>query len=271
LLNTTGMSHLKIPSSRRTMNKYINVLRQYDFVKRTWLYCIPSRELRESLFSVIFVDLLRFFRQVTADRWPMCICLTDLRLHKGQVPLIGLEDEGSRILRKVGWYTPSDTAFHPRRREFHQRMQVIISPATWRLPRCPNLVALSTLTALIKRDCSWITFYSFMKVTNKMQICRLIYYSKSALHVLGDVFVHRQENLTVLVLTVSGSVHPSCCRLVSLRFIQDTSRQQLGWTLPDTVNTANAPDDGRKHCPKHVELTWNNKLTYIFASCWLLS
>jgi len=46
----------------------------------------------------------------------------------------------------------------------------------------------------------------------------LIYYSKSALHVSGDVFVHHQEQLTVF--TVSGSVHPSCCRLVS--------RQQLG-------------------------------------------
>jgi len=42
---------------------------------------------------------------------------------------------------------------------------------------------------------------------------RLIYYSKSALHVWGDVFAHHQEQLTVF--TVSGSVHPSCCRLVS--------------------------------------------------------
>jgi len=39
---------------------------------------------------------------------------------------------------------------------------------------------------------------------------RLIYYSKSALHVSGDVFAHHQEHLTVF--TVSGSVHPSCCR-----------------------------------------------------------
>jgi hypothetical protein len=39
---------------------------------------------------------------------------------------------------------------------------------------------------------------------------RLIYYSKSALHVSDDVFAHHQEHLTVF--TVSGSVHPSCCR-----------------------------------------------------------
>jgi hypothetical protein len=42
---------------------------------------------------------------------------------------------------------------------------------------------------------------------------RLIYYSKSALHVSGDVFAHHQEHMNVF--TVSGSVHPSCCRLVS--------------------------------------------------------
>jgi len=36
-----------------------------------------------------------------------------------------------------------------------------------------------------------------MKVTNKMQIHRLIYYSKSALHVSGDVFAHHQEHLTI--------------------------------------------------------------------------
>jgi hypothetical protein len=45
------------------------------------------------------------------------------------------------------------------------------------------------------------------KATNKMQLYRLIYYSKSALHVSGDVFAHHQENLTVF--RVSGSVHPS--------------------------------------------------------------
>jgi hypothetical protein len=42
---------------------------------------------------------------------------------------------------------------------------------------------------------------------------RLIYYSKSPLHISGDVFAHHQEHLTVF--TVPGSVHPSWCRLVS--------------------------------------------------------
>jgi len=52
-----------------------------------------------------------------------------------------------------------------------------------------------------------------MKITNKMQLYKLIYYSKSALRVSGDVFAHHQKHLTVF--TVSDGVHPSCCRLVS--------------------------------------------------------
>jgi len=49
-----------------------------------------------------------------------------------------------------------------------------------------------------------------MNTTNEMQLYRLICYSLSALHVLGHVFAHHQEHLTVF--TVSGSVHSSCCR-----------------------------------------------------------
>jgi len=67
------MSHLKIPSSLRKVNKYLNVLLQCDFVNRVWLYYIPLREIRESLFSVIFVDLMPFFRHVTdvcLPHWP---------------------------------------------------------------------------------------------------------------------------------------------------------------------------------------------------------
>jgi hypothetical protein len=74
---------------------------------------------------------------------------------------------------------------------------------------------------------------------------RLIYYSKSALQVSGDVFAHHQEHLSVF--TVSGSVHPRCCvdcetctrltiYIVQFQLIRDNSRQQLGWILPDSVN-----------------------------------
>jgi hypothetical protein len=39
---------------------------------------------------------------------------------------------------------------------------------------------------------------------------RLINYSELAVYVSGDDFAHHQKHLTLF--TVSGSVHPSCCR-----------------------------------------------------------
>jgi hypothetical protein len=70
-------------------------------------------------------------------------------------------------------------------------------------------------------SCKWLVFDvhefvrrdTIMEATNKMQLYRLIHYSKSALHVSGDVFANHQEHLTVF--TLSGSIHPSCCRLAS--------------------------------------------------------
>ena len=92
------------------------------------------------------------------------------------------------------------------------------------------------------------------KVTKKMQLCRLIYYPWSALHVSSEIFAHHQEHLTVF--TVSGSIHPSSCRLVSwmswnwTELIQDTSQQLLGWILPDTVNTVKCSWWWAKTLPK---------------------
>jgi hypothetical protein len=44
-----------------------------------------------------------------------------------------------------------------------------------------------------------------INTTNEMQLYMLIYYSYSAVHVSGDVFVHNQEHLTVF--TSSGNIH----------------------------------------------------------------
>ena len=46
---------------------------------------------------------------------------------------------------------------------------------------------------------------TIIKVTNKMQLYRLIYYSQSAPHVPGDFFAHHQEHLTVF--TLYGIIH----------------------------------------------------------------
>jgi hypothetical protein len=55
-----------------------------------------------------------------------------------------------------------------------------------------------------------------------MQLCRLIYYSLSSVHVLGDVFAHHQEHLTVF--TASGNIHQFRYQLEFQR-IYDTSWQ----------------------------------------------
>ena len=127
----------------------------------------------------------------------------------------------------------------------------------------------------------WYTGVTIMKVTNKMQLYRLIYYSKSALHVSGDVLAHHQEHLSVF--TVSGSIHPSSCRLVTwmswnwaMWFVgrvhaKTPAGSYLGEYYQILWIQSSAPDDGRKHRPKHIELTRNNKLTCIVASCRLLS
>ena len=71
--------------------------------------------------------------------------------------------------------------------------------------------------------------------TNKMQLFGLFIYSQSALHVLGDVFSHHREHLTVFI--ASDIVHQYCCQLLSwmrdatVHLIHDTSWQQYWWTL----------------------------------------
>ena len=50
-------------------------------------------------------------------------------------------------------------------------------------------------------------------MTNKMQLCRIIYYSLAALHVSRDIFAHHREYLNCI--TTSGITHVCRCRLVS--------------------------------------------------------
>ena len=52
-----------------------------------------------------------------------------------------------------------------------------------------------------------------MKMTNKMQLCRIIYYSLAALHVSRDIFAHHQGHLNRI--TASGITQVCRCRLVS--------------------------------------------------------
>jgi E3 ubiquitin-protein ligase DOA10 len=53
----------------------------------------------------------------------------------------------------------------------------------------------------------------FTKMANKMQLCRIIYYSLAALHVSSGIFAHYQEHLNFI--TAFGITHVCRCRLVS--------------------------------------------------------
>ena len=53
----------------------------------------------------------------------------------------------------------------------------------------------------------------YTEMTNKMQLCRIIYYSLAALHVSSDIFVYHQEHLNRI--TASGVTHVCRCWLVS--------------------------------------------------------
>jgi hypothetical protein len=69
---------------------------------------------------------------------------------------------------------------------------------------------------------------------------------------------------TRLCVTACAVMHPRCGRPVAwMRFhpIQATGRHCHGCIIPQAVKTqSSAPDDGRNHRPKHVELTGiNNK------------
>jgi len=52
-----------------------------------------------------------------------------------------------------------------------------------------------------------------MKMTNKMQLCRIIYYSLATLRVSSDNFAHHQEHLNGI--TASGITHVCRCQLAA--------------------------------------------------------
>jgi len=85
------------------------------------------------------------------------------------------------------------------------------------LERTDADACLCLLVIVLLYICKWRSWIhaSWYNCTNNQldALYRLIYYSKSALHVSGDVFAHHQEHLTVFA--VSGSVHPRCCQMVS--------------------------------------------------------
>jgi hypothetical protein len=117
-----------------------------------------------------------------------------------------------------------------------------------------------------KTWCSWIRASWYNYENNKQYaLYRLIYDSESAVHVSGNVFAHHQEHFPVF--TVSVSVHPSWCWLVSRMSrnwrVSPHSGHQPAATCVNTTRYCKCSWWWEKHRPKHVQLTWHNKLVYI--------
>jgi len=112
-----------------------------------------------------------------------------------------------------------------------------------------NSSVLCHMSANIKKDETKRRTTNNYRNNKKYAIYRLIYYSKSALHVSGDVFAHHQEHLTVF--TASGSVHPSCCQLVS--------RISWNWTMWIVRRTPHNPHSPVSTYSRHqLAATWVN-------------
>jgi hypothetical protein len=76
-----------------------------------------------------------------------------------------------------------------------------------------------------------------MKMTNKMQLCRIIYCSLTAVHVSSDKFAHHQEHLNCI--TAAVIILMCCYRLISslIIFSLDISRQRHTCVIPEAVHT----------------------------------
>ena len=75
----------------------------------------------------------------------------------------------------------------------------------------------------------------YTKMTNKMHLCRIIYYYSSNTPITSK------------------------------------NRQRHTCVIPEAVIQLDAPYDERKYRSKHIEQPRNNKLSYTVASCWSFS
>jgi hypothetical protein len=106
----------------------------------------------------------------------------------------------------------------------------------------PSILEAVPPSATRGRAMPWGEGHTSMK---KYAFYTLIYYSTSALHVSSNVFAHHQEHLNVF--TVSGSVHPSCCLMMS--------RMSWNWILQIVRRVYT-------HWRHQPEATWVNTTRY---------
>jgi len=128
------------------------------------------------------------------------------------------------------------------------------------------------LNLIFKVPCIMI---QFMKITNKMQLCRIIYCSLTALHVLSDIFTHHQEHINCMysfwyyshvLLPADIKAEKFLTWIVPIQPRYQPATAHENNTRSCTYNS-DAPDDERKYRSKHVQQWRNNKLSYTIASC----
>jgi hypothetical protein len=102
-------------------------------------------------------------------------------------------------------------------------------------------------------------------MTNKMQLCRIIYCSLTSLHVSSDIFTHHQEHLNCMYSfwCYSHASFSGWCRgwIVSIKRRYQPATTQENNTRNCTYSL-DASDDERKYRSKHVEQSRNIKLSY---------
>jgi len=99
----------------------------------------------------------------------------------------------------------------------------------------------------------------FTKMTNKMQLCRIIYCSLTALHVSSDIFANHQEHLTVI--TDSGFIHV-CRRLHGsvhhdIIFTKMTNKMQLCRIIYCSLTALHVSSDIFAHHQEHLSCNYS--------------
>ena len=146
----------------------------------------------------------------------MYIFLNVLKLWRNMLPQFYTQKKGAVgsfetfiNVHKITWHSTHNTILHL----FGFRIAVLQYDEVYRSTEATSKrLSFNNTKAALKEKVEQ-NIALIMNTTNEMQLYGLIYYFQSALYVSGDVFAHHQEPLTVF--TGSGSIHPSCCRMVS--------------------------------------------------------
>ena len=91
-----------------------------------------------------------------------------------------------------------------------------------------------------------------MKTTNKMQLCRLVYFSLAALHVSNDIFAHHQEHLNSMYSFWYYSRMSLPVAVMGEMELSGTSKNISLHNCAVGRGQADQPDHDQQHCYHHA-------------------